>query len=574
MASVFPTTIPTTLLTHLFLLLCFNLCLFVRLSDSFFQMESKQSNALWSNISKQLVVDTSRRRKTTPLSSGNPLRPALQKISSSLPPENPLRASQRNEKDEITFHGRSRDEIKRLTSTPGAVEQLRRFHEQHQQQQQRQNQQLQHRRSFASREERKMNSRRHQRKRHRHNKAFNGLSENNNNKGAINHQRQTTPGKHSGAYASSLPFPYPDTRTKPAYDHTPAHPLYTDPRENQIYGQHEGGASSGEDLLSHASVVYNSHGRHNNGHHAQQAPSNNCCIRKIKFKNIGYDTYGRPVEVDVGECSRQCPYKKHAAPSHFSPFIPPSFVSESSAMKPRFLFNEGGDRGERYRRNVGERDTGLPAADSMAKDPNTCDAQSGCFPVRKKIERWHLLNGLVEAEVIDDCACAPPPDSCMRMPLIKIFHPNSPYERRVDVGKCGGTCINSNTRCNTIANTTVSIDTPNGARSIPVISQCGCTRSCYRASYKEVYYEAMYNKTSRQMERHVKEIDVGSCVGGCDGVKRQKCVLRDEKDPSICLMSLIKRQTSCIPTAYEKHEFLTPNMDLKTVVAIKNCGCK
>ena len=204
----------------------------------------------------------------------------------------------------------------------------------------------------------------------------------------------------------------------------------------------------------------------------------------------------------------------------------------------------------------------------------TCDAHGECFPVRKKMERWHLLNGLVEAEVIDDCACAPPPDTCMRLPLIKIFHPNSPYERRVDVGKCGGTCFDSNTRCNAVANTTVSIETPNGERSIPVISKCGCTKTCYRAAYKEVYYEAMYNKSSRQMERHVKEIDVGSCVGGCDGVKRQKCVLRDEKDPSICLMSLIKRQTSCIPTAYEKHEFLTPNRDLKTVVAIRSCGCK
>lgn len=391
-------------------------------------------------------------------------------------------------------------------------------------------------------------------------KNFNGLHE---GRRGTNRQRPTTP-DHMGA--SSLPFPYVDARTKPTYDHTPPHPLYTEPRENHIFSHREGTVPAEDDLLSHGSVLYP-----NRRSHAPQQQSNNCCIRKIKFQNIGYDTYGRPVEVDVGACSRQCPYKKHTTPSNLAPFIPPPFVSES--VKPRFLFNDGVDHG-RYRRSTEEGAHARPDAEKMEKDPDTCDAHSSCFAVRKKIERWHLLNGLVEAEVIDDCACAPPPDTCMRTPLIKIFYPNSPYERRVDVGKCGGTCINSDTRCNAIANTTVVIDSPNGPRSIPIISQCGCTSPCYRASYKEVYYEAMYNKTSRQMERHVKEIDVGSCVGGCDGIKRQKCVLRDEKDPSICLMSLIKRQTSCIPTAYEKHEFLTPNMDLKTVVAIKSCGCK
>jgi hypothetical protein len=91
--------------------------------------------------------------------------------------------------------------------------------------------------------------------------------------------------------------------------------------------------------------------------------------------------------------------------------------------------------------------------------------------------------------------------STIRMPLITVFHPNSPYERRVDVGKCGGTCFDASSRCNAVVNTTVAIDTPNGQRSIPVISQCGCTHKCYRGGFKEVYYEAMYNKVNSMIRQ-------------------------------------------------------------------------
>ena len=266
----------------------------------------------------------------------------------------------------------------------------------------------------------------------------------------------------------------------------------------------------------------------------------------------------------MGTCSSQCPPPIGAAAPDYG-----SITSSAFGVASRFYHDDDDDApratGERSRRRDAESDSRATGA-----------TEGGCLPARKKLERWHLLNGLVEAEVIEDCAGASAPTAaCRRAPLIHIFHPHSPFERRIDVGQCAGSCFPAaHARCRPVANATVAMNTPAGRRSVPVIRRCGCTETCYRAAYPEVYYEATYNKTSRQMSRRVKEIDVGVCIGGCQGVKRQKCVLRDQQRPLICLMSLIKRQTSCTPTRYAQHEFLTPNMDLKTVVSILECGCK
>lgn len=52
------------------------------------------------------------------------------------------------------------------------------------------------------------------------------------------------------------------------------------------------------------------------------------------------------------------------------------------------------------------------------------------------VERLLLFEGVREVEVVDGCHCSTCPEECLRLPALKTFFPDSPWEVTVDVGKC------------------------------------------------------------------------------------------------------------------------------------------
>lgn len=68
--------------------------------------------------------------------------------------------------------------------------------------------------------------------------------------------------------------------------------------------------------------------------------------------------------------------------------------------------------------------------------PHSCPAGSCCEPARVHVERLLLFEGVREVEVVDGCHCSTCPEECLRLPALKTFFPDSPWEVTVDVGKC------------------------------------------------------------------------------------------------------------------------------------------
>lgn len=68
--------------------------------------------------------------------------------------------------------------------------------------------------------------------------------------------------------------------------------------------------------------------------------------------------------------------------------------------------------------------------------PRSCPPGSRCEPARIHVERLLLLEGDREVEVVDGCHCSAWPEECLRLPALKTFFPDSPWEVTVDVGRC------------------------------------------------------------------------------------------------------------------------------------------
>lgn len=66
----------------------------------------------------------------------------------------------------------------------------------------------------------------------------------------------------------------------------------------------------------------------------------------------------------------------------------------------------------------------------------SCPSQSSCQPTKVVIERVLLLEGVQKIAVIEDCQCTLIPQECIRIPFLKTFFPDTPFESTVDVGKC------------------------------------------------------------------------------------------------------------------------------------------
>lgn len=96
--------------------------------------------------------------------------------------------------------------------------------------------------------------------------------------------------------------------------------------------------------------------------------------------------------------------------------------------------------------------------DGSSKAPS-CGAGLTCESTGVRVERVMLFDGLREVEIIEDCHCEAILSQCMRVPALKTFNFETPYETVVDVGKCAGSKAERGLFCETNHTFTQNTDT-------------------------------------------------------------------------------------------------------------------
>ncbi|XP_010291946.1 PREDICTED: DNA polymerase epsilon subunit 4, partial [Phaethon lepturus] len=144
-----------------------------------------------------------------------------------------------------------------------------------------------------------------------------------------------------------------------------------------------------------------------------------CCRRQSHFLHLGHGASGSPVSVDVGKCWSSCLSRRIGSPH---PGLPG--LSRHSSMLD-FL------RSKKVRKVVL---SGAPTR-HCGRQPHV-SAGSCCEPARVHVERLLLFEGVRKVEVVDGCHCSTCPKECLRLPALKTFFPDSPWEVTLDVGKC------------------------------------------------------------------------------------------------------------------------------------------
>ncbi|XP_078524614.1 uncharacterized protein LOC144797744 [Lissotriton helveticus] len=278
-----------------------------------------------------------------------------------------------------------------------------------------------------------------------------------------------------------------------------------------------------------------------------------CCKRLSHFMYIGQDISGSPVSVDVGMCRSHC-----GAPSRVSTYNPgfPGLPKHSSMLD--FL------KTKKLRERV-------PESTLESELEPSCPKSSTCEPSKVLLERVLLFEGVQEVEVTEDCQCNPVPEECIRMPFLKAFFPDSPFETTVDVGKCSNPSEAAGLSCSPTKFETVVVENPNGAELVQTVESCDMRQSCYRVAHLQFYYETAYS-TAGQKEERLKEIDVGRCLGSCSAGNH--CLLRDTRNKDHCLVWAEGETHGCVPDEYETHVFRTRNGHIRTVFAIQTCKCQ
>ncbi|KAK2895886.1 hypothetical protein Q8A73_015374 [Channa argus] len=278
-----------------------------------------------------------------------------------------------------------------------------------------------------------------------------------------------------------------------------------------------------------------------------------CCKRQSHFVYIGQDISGSPVSIDVGMCRSRC--GGASRPSHEAG--QQGFSKHASMLE--------------FLRSKKMKTRGLAAPESAETLPS-CGVNQACGPTGMRVERAHLLEGPREVEVIEECHCEIKLTHCIRVPALRTYYSETPYETVIDVGGCsrskgspeGFSCVPTKFD-------SALVETPNKVDLIQTVAGCELKESCYRVPYVEYYYETVDHADGVKEER-LKEIDVGTCLGGCTTGNR--CLLRSPSDPKMCHLWDERQSSSCVPQSYESHTFLNQHGQLRTVLSITSCLCQ
>lgn len=80
-----------------------------------------------------------------------------------------------------------------------------------------------------------------------------------------------------------------------------------------------------------------------------------------------------------------------------------------------------------------------PAAPESAEALNqlpSCGMNQVCEPTGMRVDRVLLLEGPREVEVIEECHCEIRLSQCIRVPGLRTYYSETPYEAVIDVGGC------------------------------------------------------------------------------------------------------------------------------------------
>ncbi|XP_045906786.1 uncharacterized protein pnhd [Micropterus dolomieu] len=281
-----------------------------------------------------------------------------------------------------------------------------------------------------------------------------------------------------------------------------------------------------------------------------------CCRRQSHFIYIGQDISGSPVNIDVGMCRLHCggaPRPSHEAGRQ-------EYSKHSSMLE--FL------RSKKMR----SRGPAAPESSEQSNQLPSCGMSQVCEPTGMRVDRVLLFEGPREVEVIEECHCEIKLTQCIRVPALKTYYSETPYETVIDVGGCprskgspeGFSCVP--TKFNSAL-----LETPNKVVLIQTVAACELKESCYRVPYVEYYYEIVHHADGVKEEK-LKEIDVGRCLGGCTTGNR--CLLRSPSDPQICHLWAEGQSSACVPQGYESHSFVNQHGHIRTVLSITSCLCQ
>ncbi|XP_028988581.1 uncharacterized protein pnhd isoform X2 [Betta splendens] len=280
-----------------------------------------------------------------------------------------------------------------------------------------------------------------------------------------------------------------------------------------------------------------------------------CCKRQSHVVYIGQDISGGPVSIDVGMCRPHC-----GGGSRSSHDAAQQEYSKYSSML-EFLKSK----------RIKARGSDAPEAAAPTQLPS-CGMNQACEPTGMRVERVLLLEGPREVEVIEECHCEIRLSQCFRVPALRTYYSDTPYEAVIDVGGCsrskgspeGFSCVP------TVFDSAL-VETPNKVDLVQTVVACELKESCYRVSHVEYYYEAVYHAEGVKEER-LKEIDVGRCLGGC--VTGNQCLLRSPSDPATCQLWAERQSSSCVPQGHESHSFINQHGHIRTVLSITSCVCQ
>uniref|UniRef100_A0A668W4D7 Im:7138239 n=2 Tax=Oreochromis aureus TaxID=47969 RepID=A0A668W4D7_OREAU len=281
-----------------------------------------------------------------------------------------------------------------------------------------------------------------------------------------------------------------------------------------------------------------------------------CCKRQSHFVYIGQDILGSHISVDVGMCRSHC-----GAPTTPSYEAGKQQYSKYSSMLDFLKSKKTRTRG--------------PTASQSAGPLNhlpSCGVTQVCEPTGMRVDRLLLFEGPREVEVIEDCHCEIKLAQCIRVPGLRTYFSETPYETVIDVGGCsqskgspdGFSCVPTKFE-------SALVETPNEVDLIQTVAACELKESCYRVRYVEYYYETVHHAEGIKEEK-LKEIDVGRCLGSCTTGNR--CLLRSPSDPEICHLWSERQSSSCVPQGYESHSFVNQYGQIRTILSITSCHCR
>ncbi|XP_010073554.1 PREDICTED: DNA polymerase epsilon subunit 4, partial [Pterocles gutturalis] len=151
---------------------------------------------------------------------------------------------------------------------------------------------------------------------------------------------------------------------------------------------------------------------------------------------------------------------------------------------------------------------GLPSITHVRVDVGKC--RSSCL---EQISSPHpsLLGVSRHSSVLDFLRSK----GYLRLPALKTFFPDSPWEVTMDMGRCSDPTPGADGLfCMPTKFSTALVKTPQGEEVVRMLEKCEMKEKCHRVSQVGYYSEIVHSSAGCREER-LKEIDVGRCLGSC-----------------------------------------------------------